>query len=111
MQTMFDRDKLPVSEFDMFVIDVLRHDIEDVAAVLRMLNNTGSLGWRKFSSHDFTREEVKAALARLIKAGLATPLEYDSMKRELVNRTTCRYGDGGRLAVVQAGETSLSFVE
>jgi hypothetical protein len=32
----------------MFVIDVLRHDIEDVDSVLRMLNAPGLLGWRKF---------------------------------------------------------------
>ena len=82
----FDRQGKPrPAEFDMFVIDVLRYDIEDVDAVLRMLNNSGSLGWRKFSSSDFTREEVKAALARLIEAGLVKPLEYDPTERGLVD--------------------------
>lgn len=66
-------------------MDVLRHDIEDAVALLRMLNNTGPLGWTKFSSRDFSREDVIAALERLVKAGMAKPLEYDPATRELVD--------------------------
>ena len=69
----------------MFVIDVLRYDIEDLAAVLRMLNNSGPMGWRKFWPHDFTREEVLEALDRLVSRGLAKPIEYDPVRRELVD--------------------------
>jgi hypothetical protein len=81
--SLTDRQGSPC-ELDMFVIDVLRHDIEDLDAVLRMLNNTGLLGWRKFWPRDFTREEVLEALDRLVSRGLAKPLEYDPVKRELV---------------------------
>ena len=69
----------------MFVIDVLRYDIEDLAAVLRMLNNTGPMGWRKFWPRDFTPEEVLEALDRLVSRGLAKPIEYDPVRRELVD--------------------------
>ena len=72
-------------DIDMFVIDVLRYDIEDLAAVLRMLNNSGPMGWRKFWPHDFTREEVLEALDRLVSRGLAKPIEYDPVRRELVD--------------------------
>jgi hypothetical protein len=69
----------------MFVIDVLHYDIEDTDAVLRMLNNAGPLGWRRFSSQDFTREEVLIALDRLVREGFVRPLEYDPVRRELVD--------------------------
>ena len=72
-------------QLDMFVIDVLRHDIEDVEAVLRMLNNTGVLGWRKFWPHDFSRDEVLTSLDRLVRSGLVRLLEYEPASRELVD--------------------------
>jgi hypothetical protein len=83
----------------MFVIDVLRHDFEDLDAVLRMLNNTGLLGWRKFWPRDFTYEEVLEALDRLVRRGLAKALEYNPVKRELVtvNRPVDVRTEGGSL--------------
>src|SRR5437867_2405612 len=69
----------------MFIIDVLRHDIEDMDAILRMLNSTSALGWREFWPRDFHREEVLEALGRLVKAGMVRPLRYDHTKRELID--------------------------
>jgi len=70
---------------DMFVIDVLRHDIEDIEAILRMLNSRSALGWRNFWPRDFCRQEVLDALGRLLSTGLVSPLRYDHTRRELVD--------------------------
>jgi hypothetical protein len=83
--TLDSRQDLSKGELDMFVIDVLHYDIEDTEAILRMLNNSGPLGWRTFSSQDFTREEVLIALDRLIREGFVRPLEYDPVRGELVD--------------------------
>jgi hypothetical protein len=70
---------------DMFIIDVLRHDIEDIEPILKMLNDTGCIGWRQFWPHDFERDEILQALSRLVKAGMVSPLHYDGQQRALVN--------------------------
>ncbi len=63
---------------EMFILDVLRHDIEDVFSIVKMLNNTGSIGWRKFWPHDFTVKEVVTAVNALIRDGLVCQLVYDT---------------------------------
>lgn len=63
---------------EMFVLDVLRHDIEDVTSIVKMLNNTGSIGWRKFWPHDFTMKEVVVAVNALARDGLVRQLVYDA---------------------------------
>jgi hypothetical protein len=57
------------------------------------------LGWRKFWPRDFTYEEVLEALDRLVRRGLAKPLEYNPVKRELVtvNRPVDVRTEGGSL--------------
>lgn len=70
----------------MLVVDVLRYDIEQVPAIRNLLNNTGSVGWRKFWPLDFTDSEVIDALQRLVREGLVEVLVYDPQRKELVFR-------------------------
>jgi hypothetical protein len=51
---------------DMFVLDALVNDIEDVESVLRMLNSDTALGWSDEWGRPFQRGEVVATLTRLI---------------------------------------------
>ena len=61
-------------DLKMFVVDVLRHDaVEQISSILRLLNNTGCIGWRDQWPHDFTAQEVESALAHLIQEGLVCP--------------------------------------
>lgn len=71
-------------QLPMFVVDVLRYDIEQVPSITKLLNNTGSIGWRKFWPHDFTDKEVVGALGRLCNEGLVEVLVYDPQLKELV---------------------------
>jgi len=65
----------PATEFDlttleMFVLDVLRHDAaEQIASIVRMLNDRGCIGWRDRWPHDFTEDEVRVALNELAEHG------------------------------------------
>jgi hypothetical protein len=49
----------------MFILDAMQDDIEDLASVMTYL-----VEWRSYWTHDFTEDEVMAALASLIEAGL-----------------------------------------
>ena len=71
----------------MFVVDVLRYDIEQVPSIAKLLNNTGSVGWRKFWARDFTDREVVAALEELVTEGLVDVLVYEPQRKELVRMT------------------------
>jgi hypothetical protein len=51
---------------DMYVLDTLANDVEDMESILRMLNSDTNLGWRREWGRDFTKEDVVAALSRLI---------------------------------------------
>jgi hypothetical protein len=62
------------SDLTMFVLDVLRHDIENLESVLRLLNSATSIGWRAFWPHDFTVDEVVPVLNRLLDEGLIRQL-------------------------------------
>jgi hypothetical protein len=68
----------------MFILDVLRYDIEAVPSIVNLLNNRGSIGWRNFWAHDFTEKEVTSALDTLLQRGLVKPLRYDETLKELV---------------------------
>ena len=89
-------------DLDMFVVDVLRYDIEDVDAILRMLNSTSCVGWRKFWPHDFTRDEVLGALDRLVSRGVAKPLVENPLKNELeeVTHPVDVRNEGGRYSYI-----------
>lgn len=66
-----------ISQVGMFVIDVLRDDIETISLIINRLNNGGSLGWRFAWPHDFTVMEIIQALKELIEKDLVTPLRED----------------------------------
>jgi len=68
----------------MFILDVLRHDTEPISSIVKMLNNEGCIGWREFWPHDFTIEEVTAAIGELAQHGLVSVLEYDARRKGLV---------------------------
>ena len=57
---------------EMFVLDAMQDDLEDVESILRYL-----VQWRRHWPHDFTLEEVTSALRTLIERGLVEV--YDSV--------------------------------
>lgn len=72
------------SQIEMFVIDVLRHDIEAIPSIIKLLNDR-AIGWRNFWPHDFTKLEVIQTLKELLIKGLVKPLCYDKSLKELVD--------------------------
>ena len=56
---------LHAEQFPMFVIDVLRYDIEQVPSIVNLLNDRTNIGWREYWPHDFTEAEVIGALGVL----------------------------------------------
>lgn len=54
---------------DLFVLDALANDLEDLESVLRILNSPSELGWRDQHPAVFTREEVIPAVFRGIGEG------------------------------------------
>jgi hypothetical protein len=69
----------------MFVVDVLRYDIERIPSIVKLLNNRGSVGWRFFWPHDFTEKEVISALKQLMQRGLVRPVRYDPSAQALMD--------------------------
>lgn len=67
----------------MFILDVLRHDVEQVPSVLRLLNNRGSIGWREDWPRDFVEADVLPALKDLVDQGLVQPLKYSHLSQAL----------------------------
>jgi hypothetical protein len=61
----------------MFIVDVLKYDIENVPSLLRLLNNRGFIGWRRFREQDFSSEEVISGLQVLVRAGMILVLSED----------------------------------
>lgn len=62
----------------MFVLDVLRHDFEQVPSIVKMLNNAGCIGWREFWPRDFTDSEVTDALIELTARNLVEVFQEGS---------------------------------
>jgi hypothetical protein len=52
---------------DLYVLDALANDIEDLENILRMLNSDTPLGWTKEWGRAFRRDEVVEALSRLVQ--------------------------------------------
>jgi hypothetical protein len=75
---------ISLSQIEMFVIDVLRYDIEAISSIIKLLNDR-TIGWRNFWPHDFTESEVVEALKELLPKGLVKPLGYDKSAKELVD--------------------------
>jgi len=65
---------MTLREIEMCVLDCLQNDvIEDVAALLRMLNgNDGDQSWGTARGKPFGEAEVQAALTRLMEKRLVT---------------------------------------
>ena len=76
---MTDRQAL----LDLYVLDALADDIEDMESILRMLNNR-TVGWRDEWGKDFERLDVVTALSRLAKGGQVLVYRLDPDGRELI---------------------------
>lgn len=63
------------ARLDLFILDVLQHDIENVPSIIRMLNNIGCIGWRNFWPHDFTPDEVVPVVLDLCEQGSVKALK------------------------------------
>lgn len=61
---MARRESLP----DLYILDALADDTEDLEHVLQVLNGDTALGWHRRWGRPFHREEIVEALVRLIKA-------------------------------------------
>jgi len=59
---------------DKYVLDALANDVEDLDSVIRMLNSDSELGWREEWGRDFRRDEILAALLRLVRNDLVRVL-------------------------------------
>ena len=51
----------------MFVLDVLRYDIEQISNIVTLLNNDGGVGWRDVWGREFTATDVIAILPELVQ--------------------------------------------
>lgn len=56
---------------DNFVLDAMANDIESVDDLVRILNSDSELGWSDVWGRPFARNEVVAAVRRLVLVGLA----------------------------------------
>ncbi len=52
---------------DMYVLDALANDVEDLESILRMLNSDTDLSWHDEWGRSFTRSDIVSALSRLIR--------------------------------------------
>ena len=59
---------------DLYVLDALANDTEDLESILRMLNSDTELGWTKEWGRTFSRQDVVEALSRLISKDLVRVL-------------------------------------
>jgi hypothetical protein len=82
-------------DFLMCVIDVLRYDIENVASIVKLLNNKESIGWRQLSDRDFTGEDVVAALEELVEREMVLVLKEDRSTSELRKTRQLKSGHEG----------------
>ena len=54
---------------DLYVLDALANDVENLDGVLRALNSESALGWRKVWGRQFTRDEIVGSLLRMMRDG------------------------------------------
>ena len=55
---------------DLYVLDTLADDVEDLTTIMRALNSDAVIGWHRLWGRRFTREDVVPALSRLIMSDL-----------------------------------------
>lgn len=68
----------------MFVLDVLKYDIEQISSIVNLMNNTGCIGWRVFSPTDFSKEDVIPVLGELIQNGYLDLYDYSEREKCLL---------------------------
>jgi hypothetical protein len=56
---------------DLYVLDTMANDVEDLAAIMRTLNSDTAAGWHRAWGRQFERQEVIASLSRLVTSDLA----------------------------------------
>jgi hypothetical protein len=89
---------LDLATLEMFVLDVLRHDeLEQVSSLVKMLNDRSCIGWRDHWPHDFTQEEVTAALNELVQQGKVEAM-LENPKGEFVPAPKTRLKTSGSAA-------------
>ena len=72
------------SKPDLYVLDAIADDVEDLATILRVLNSDTAIGWHHTWGRHFERGEVVEALSRLVWAGLARVAVLSADGKELV---------------------------
>ena len=70
---------------DMYVLDTVADDIEGFDDVMRRLNDENS-GWTAEWNGRFERQEVVAALSRLIRDGSVEAYAFSSINKSLVKQ-------------------------
>jgi hypothetical protein len=55
---------------DLYVLDVVADDIEDLDGIMRTLNSDSEIGWHRVRGRYFTRAEIVQSLSRLIREDL-----------------------------------------
>lgn len=71
-------------DLPMMVLDVLRHDIEQIPSILNLLNDTEDIGWRDVWPEDFKESDVVEALRALVRDGSVDVYVEDPEAGELV---------------------------
>ena len=75
---------MPRPSLDLFILDAVADDLENLEDILRMLNSTSAIGWRHLHPAPFTRDEILPALARLIRENLVEACPLDQSGKFLV---------------------------
>jgi hypothetical protein len=68
----------------MFILDVLKYDIENVESILKLLNDRDGIGWRFAWPHDFDKQEVVCGLQNLLRMELIQALTFDDSDEALI---------------------------
>lgn len=69
---------------EMFVVDVLRYDIEQISSIVNLLNNTGCIGWRDQWPADFQSDEIVSVIPSLVGKGYVDVYVYSKSQNALV---------------------------
>jgi len=70
---------------DLYVLDTLADDIEDLSTIMRSLNSDSVIGWHRAWGRPFARDEVVQALSRLIRKELVQVAVLTSDGKSLEN--------------------------
>lgn len=68
----------------MFVLDVLKYDIEQISSIVNLMNNAGCIGWRECWPADFSKEDVIPVLGELVQDGYLDLYDYSEPEKRLV---------------------------